>query len=406
MKVELLDVLRKIMECSNVSMKVFSSGEHALQEFVLYRMLYGDCEYEQNLSAWISAMKEAVFYCYQDTYDISYCIATLPTSEDDSRDILLLGPFMEYAADEEQLSRLMSRNHVPSQYGKEMREYYNAVPVIPQADRWREMCRELFALFYPGQTVRTAYFLYDFSDLQFRREAPDNHLSAAIIEMRYAIEEKLMSAIENGDTTSALKHINEAQQFRLAKRYPDSLREIRNGLIVANTIYRKAAQAGGVHPVHIDTLSAKLARYCEKVMTYDESFRLTTEMVRQYCLLVQNYSLRGHSSIIQKVVNYINLNLAEKLSLALLAEQNFINPSYLSTLFKKEMGLSLSAYINQQRIRLALRLFNTGSMQVQDVAARCGIEDTSYFRKLFKKSVGMTPSAYLSLIHSKIHNIG
>ncbi len=406
MKVELLDVLRKIMECSNVGMKVLSSGEHALKEFVLYRMLYGDCEFEQNLSSWISAMKKAVFYCYQDTYDISYCIAALPASEKNSGDVLLLGPFMEYAAEEEHLSRLMKRNHVPPQYKKEMREYYNAVPVISQADRWKEMCRELFALFYPGQTVRTEYFLYDFSDWQFRQESLDNRLSATIIEARYAIEEKLMTAIENGDTTAALKYISESRQFRLTKRYPDSVRDIRNGLIVANTLYRKAAQAGGVHPVHIDELSAKLARYCEKVMTYDESSRLMAEMVRQYCLLVQNYSLRGHSLVIQKVVNYINLNLSEKLSLALLAEQYFINPSYLSTLFKKEMGISISSYISQQRIRLALRLFNTGNTQIQDVVARCGIEDTSYFRKLFKKSVGMTPSAYISLIHGKRHNIG
>ncbi len=134
-------------------------------------------------------------------------------------------------------------------------------------------------------------------------------------------------------------------------------------------------------------------------MTEDEYFSLITEMVRQYCLLVQNYSLSGHSLVIQKAVNYINLNLSEKLSLKLLAEQCFINPSYLSTLFKKEMGLTVSSYISQQRIRLAIRLLNTGNTQIQDVMAKCGMDDISYFRKLFKKMIGMTPSAYVTLVH-------
>ncbi len=399
MKVELFDVLRKVMECSNISMKLLSSDENPFLEAGPYSLLYDEHEYAQTLAEWITNIEKSVFYCYQDSYDISYCFVSLPESDGLRGDILVLGPCMEYAMEEDQLSVIMKRNHVPSRYEKELREFYNAIPVIPQIDRWRELCRELFQFFYPEQTMRAEYFLYDFSGYEFRPEEPDNRLSAELIEARYALEEKQMTAIANGDTQSALKYFNEGRKFRISKRYQDSIRDIRNGLIVANTLFRKAAQDGGVHPVHIDALSERIAKRCEKVMTEDEYFSLITEMVRQYCLLVQNYSLSGHSLVIQKAVNYINLNLSEKLSLKLLAEQCFINPSYLSTLFKKEMGLTVSSYISQQRIRLAIRLLNTGNTQIQDVMAKCGMDDISYFRKLFKKMIGMTPSAYVTLVH-------
>lgn len=58
------------------------------------------------------------------------------------------------------------------------------------------------------------------------------------------------------------------------------------------------------------------------------------------------------------------------------------------------MGATLTDYINKQRIDAALKLLNTGDMQVQDIAYYVGISDVNYFTKLFKKQVGYTPSGY------------
>lgn len=408
MKVELMQILQKIMECNNINMKLLSENEFALEDIHPYRMLYSDQEYKQHLTAWIQSIKEGVFYCYRDTYEIFYCIGIIPALEhtvreslsggNPGRQFLMLGPFMEYAVEEKELISIMDSNHVPAQYKKELREFYNAVPIILQAERLIELCRQLFQLFYPEQTVHMEYLRHDFYDWEFRQENPDTELSAKIIEERYLIEEKVMSAIANGDVDAAMKCLSDGQKFRLSKRCSDSLRDIRNSLITTNTLWRKAAQTGGVHPVHIDRLSEKLAKNCEKVMTPEEAYGLRTEMLRQYCFLVRNYSLREYSPAIRGVVNHINIHLSEKLSLKQLAEQYFINPSYLSTCFKKEMGITISAYIIQQRIQLAVSLFNMGYTQIQEVAAKCGIDDTSYFRKLFKKAIGMTPSDYVHMV--------
>lgn len=405
MKVELMTVLQKITGSINLNMKVLTEDEYSGEHFYPHHMLYNTNpdELKHTQTAFFNTLEEAVLYCCRDSYDISYCIGLLPQQETPQKSILVLGPYMGYAMDGQALADIMSANHVPAEYERELREFYNAVPIMPHEEQWLELCRELFQLFYPAQAVRLSYVVHDDYDFEFRQDSSAFLLSAKIIEERYALEGKLLSAVSGGDMETAIKISGNMQKYRLTKRYPDSLRDIRNGMIVFNTLLRKAAEAGGVHPVHIDRLSEKFAKESEKVLTADESYCLRTEMLRQYCLLVRNYSLREHSPVIRKVINHISVNLSEKLTLTGLAEQYFVNPSYLSTLFKKEMGVTVSSYINQQRIRLAVRLFNMGHTGIQEVAAQCGIDDVSYFRKIFKKNIGMSPSDYVRMINTSSH---
>ena len=68
-----------------------------------------------------------------------------------------------------------------------------------------------------------------------------------------------------------------------------------------------------------------------------------------------------------------------------------MNASYLSTLFKKETGITLTEFVNRSRIDQAIFLLNTTDMQIQSVAQNCGIPDVNYFTKLFKRMIGKTP---------------
>ena len=67
------------------------------------------------------------------------------------------------------------------------------------------------------------------------------------------------------------------------------------------------------------------------------------------------------------------------------------NPSYLSELFKKETGRTLTEHINLLRISRARRMLRETALQVQAVAQHCGIQDVNYFSNVFKKYTGKTP---------------
>ena len=61
---------------------------------------------------------------------------------------------------------------------------------------------------------------------------------------------------------------------------------------------------------------------------------------------------------------------------------------------KKETGSTLTEYVNRKRVEHAIFLLNSTNLQIQEIAAACGIPDVNYFTKIFKKQVGNTPKEY------------
>ena len=120
---------------------------------------------------------------------------------------------------------------------------------------------------------------------------------------------------------------------------------------------------------------------------------------------MQNHSMKGYSLLIQKVLTQIDSDLTADLSLNSQARLLNVNSSYLSTLFKKETGSTLTEYVNGKRIKHAVSLLNTTSMQIQAIAQYCGIPDVNYFTKTFKKYIGTTPKEYRDSIREKAKNI-
>jgi YesN/AraC family two-component response regulator len=104
--------------------------------------------------------------------------------------------------------------------------------------------------------------------------------------------------------------------------------------------------------------------------------------------------MKGYSPTVQKTLALIDNDLAADLSLKNLAEAQKMSPAYLSSAFKRETGKTLTDYITSERMGLAAHLLETTNLQVQTVAAHCGILDVQYFSKLFKKHTKKTPKEY------------
>ena len=219
-----------------------------------------------------------------------------------------------------------------------------------------------------------------------------------VIEDRYESENAIMKFISQGNWTLAEKYLNENPALVLNQRIPDTLRDTKNYMIIANTLFRKAAQFGHVHPMYLDELSAKFAAKIEESVSTRKTQELYREMIKKYCLLVQSYSVRNYSPTMQKIINYIFTNLANDLSLNTVAQALSLNASYLSTRFKKETGTTLTSYVNNKRIEQSLYFFNTTALPIQDIANMCGISDVNYFTRIFKKKMQMTPREYRAMI--------
>ncbi|NLT48215.1 MAG: AraC family transcriptional regulator [Clostridiales bacterium] len=124
-------------------------------------------------------------------------------------------------------------------------------------------------------------------------------------------------------------------------------------------------------------------------------------MKHQACSILGNLAMRyadsfyhGSSKIVEGTVKYINKNFKEKLTLRDSADHFHVNQSYLSALFKQEMGKSFTEYLTMLRLQEAKKLLRKTNLNLTNIAYQCGFEDQSYFSKVFRKVEGITPSQY------------
>lgn len=97
------------------------------------------------------------------------------------------------------------------------------------------------------------------------------------------------------------------------------------------------------------------------------------------------------------IKQYVSEHFCRKCSLDAIANEVHLNPSYLSWLFKKEMGITFSQYVQFSRIDLCKKLLSETDETVQTIAEQVGYNDIKYFRKLFRAATNMTPHEYRKL---------
>ena len=92
----------------------------------------------------------------------------------------------------------------------------------------------------------------------------------------------------------------------------------------------------------------------------------------------------------------IERSYQRKLSLKDISRELFVNSSYLSRVYKKETGNTVTDAINRFRIKKAKEMLETGQYKVYEVGKMVGIEDPAYFTHVFLKYEGESPSDYMN----------
>ncbi|HEY0828584.1 MAG TPA: response regulator [Bacilli bacterium] len=104
--------------------------------------------------------------------------------------------------------------------------------------------------------------------------------------------------------------------------------------------------------------------------------------------------LNKESLLIKKIREYTEQNLAGDLSLTKLGEVVFLNPSYLSRVYKQITGEGLSDYIMNARLMKAKELLKNSSNKIHEISISVGFEAPSYFHRFFKKATNLTPHEF------------
>ena len=351
----------------------------------------------ERLERRLEQYEAAVVYHVTDLFQCGYTCMRLP---DAGNQYLLIGPLLFEQMDERRLDGLMKKLSLPDRLHQSLLNYYYSVKFIPYQGLYESFINVVAGHFFGKEQYRVVYNDADTLDewYQFYQNylrVPERpFLNIRYIEDRYRIENKMLMAVAAGNEALAQEQLAELQSLPLPQRVPNELRDWKDYTITLNTLLRKAAEQAHVHPIHIDSLSNNNVQRIELLTSLEQCTAFGRKMVRSYCRLVREYALKDRSLQVQRVITYVDTNLAADLSLKSLAGLLNINASYLSALFRREMGMPLTEYVNRRRIAHAQRLLLSTDLPIKSIALQSGVSDVYYFSRLFKRLVGMTPKAY------------
>ena len=139
---------------------------------------------------------------------------------------------------------------------------------------------------------------------------------------------------------------------------------------------------------------------CDKKDQTDKLFgKIFESMIQIQELANAKKGVTGKVEEIQNYIqaNYTNLNIA----LEYLGDEFGVSANYLGRIFKKEIGMSVSEYLNYVRLQKVLEGLEKTDKPAKDIAEACGFASINYFYTYFRKKMGVTPQAYRQQLQIK-----
>lgn len=100
------------------------------------------------------------------------------------------------------------------------------------------------------------------------------------------------------------------------------------------------------------------------------------------------------NDVIAFLLDYINKNYNQSFTLESLASMVYMNPSYLSRLFKKTTNKSLFEYVNEVRISKSIEFLKDPIYKLKDIYKLVGYSKANYYNRVFKLKTGISPMQY------------
>lgn len=218
---------------------------------------------------------------------------------------------------------------------------------------------------------------------------------------RYDGENHFLKMIETGNTKAVMTAYSE---MTMSPKSPHKMIDTaiyQNPVIslsIVRALARKAAENGGASIVDINEITQRTVQKITSSQDYPDHLNFTLSMIYELTEAVHKHQLHfgAYSAPIQKILEYLDLNYSQKISFPHLAEMVHFSEAYLSKIFKKEVGVTITQYIMHIRCKKAAQLLKDTNLSVQEISSYGGYPDNNYFVKVFKNQYGVTPTDFRS----------
>lgn len=184
----------------------------------------------------------------------------------------------------------------------------------------------------------------------------------------------------------------------------DPLTNMKYLFVASMTLVIRFAITGGMNSETAYTSSDYYIQQMDKCKTTQEVYALHEEAIEYFTNYMVNLRKEKiYSKTVMQCMDYIGTHLNSAIRVADIAEQVQKNPDYLSALFRKETGKTITEYIMECKLRAAENMLLDSECSCAMVSAAFAFSSQSYFTKLFRQYTGETPKRFREkYLHSRL----
>ena len=176
---------------------------------------------------------------------------------------------------------------------------------------------------------------------------------------------------------------------------PDPLRNAQYLFVAYVTTATRYAIEGGLAQNEAYNISDLYIQQADRCATPEAVAALVPEMMLYFTRRVaEARKARVASRPVTRCLDEIDLHLHENFRIDDIAERLELNASYLSTLFKREMGCTFTDYVRRRRVDAARNMLLYSDYSCADIAHYLAFSSQSYFNRVFQRETGLSPGAY------------
>lgn len=211
----------------------------------------------------------------------------------------------------------------------------------------------------------------------------------------YDQEQREQASIREGNHDKLMLSFQEIYAGRLATLSKDELRSIKNLGIVVLAISTRSAIEGGVHSEQAFLLSDSYILKVDEAKTQNEVYNIVRGAEIYFTKLVSEIKeIKVENPLVFRTKNLILKKMHEKIVAEEMARELNTTPAYLSTIFKKETGMTIHEFVVEEKLKMAENLLLYSIYTIDEIANFLAFSSQSHFGNVFKRKYQITPNRF------------
>lgn len=316
----------------------------------------------------------------------------------------IIGPILSYPLSEDKIDVLINDTHAFFKRESVMK-YYKTLPII-ESEKLKSVSIFVHHLF--NNELISPQFVNENSVSANTSKLMEKvhfdvfeNMKSKVIRRDNLFEKKILQIVKEGRVEDLKKVASLRKEEEVVSILSKSsyIRSLKNHIISLITLVSRAAIEGGLNEELAFCLHDSFIQNLEDMQRLDEVKGVAREVLTTFTKNVKQINDEKYSQTIIICKDYIYKHIYQKINHDDIAEKVDLSPKYLSILFKRETGISVSDYIQQTRIDEAKKLLIYSKTSISEIAALLQFNDQSYFTRVFKKICGITPMQFRERHH-------